>query len=75
MFNETLYYLPDPAAVLTRYEKMLAPGGVIVVSMYRAPTTARVWRRIEVGREALDAVTVTQRSGSAWDVRVDESPV
>ncbi len=34
LFNEVLFFTDDPAAELRRYRRALAPGGVMVVSMY-----------------------------------------
>ena len=38
VLNEVLYYLPHPVRVVERYARLLAPGGVVVVSCY-----ARTW--------------------------------
>jgi len=37
VLNEVLYYMAEPEAVLARYESFLAPGGVLIISMYRVP--------------------------------------
>lgn len=37
VFNEVLYYLPQPLSVVKRYFDYLKPGGIIVVSMFLYP--------------------------------------
>lgn len=37
IFNEVLYYLPNPLSVVKRYSKYLTPGGIVVVSMFVYP--------------------------------------
>lgn len=34
VFNEVLYYLADPRAVVRRYRTSLAPGGLMIVSIF-----------------------------------------
>src|SRR5262249_39938696 len=34
IFNEVLYYVADPPAVVRRYRKALAPSGLIIVSIF-----------------------------------------
>jgi len=71
VFNESLYYFEDPAAVVARYERALRPGtGKMIVSMYDAPTTARTWRAIGRGRTAKDGVLIKHRNGIAWEIRL-----
>lgn len=41
VFNEVLYYLSDPVAVLTRYADFLVPGGIVVISIYQKPESLR----------------------------------
>lgn len=41
VFNEVLYYLPEPLAVLRQYAAWLRPGGACVVSLYQG--TERGW--------------------------------
>jgi 2-polyprenyl-3-methyl-5-hydroxy-6-metoxy-1,4-benzoquinol methylase len=43
VFNEVLYYLPDPVAVAERYATHLRSGGSIFVSMW-CPSTIAGWR-------------------------------
>ena len=63
VFNQSLYYLPDPAAVLAKYRAMLTPGGHIIVSMVDNACTRAVWRLIEPDLRPLDAMTTIQGKG------------
>jgi SAM-dependent methyltransferase len=38
VMNEVLYYLPDPIGVVAHHARRLAPGGVVIISIY-----ARTW--------------------------------
>jgi 2-polyprenyl-3-methyl-5-hydroxy-6-metoxy-1,4-benzoquinol methylase len=40
VFNEMLYYCPDPVFLLEKYAKALSPTGVIIVSIYQKPGTS-----------------------------------
>lgn len=65
VFNEVLFFTDAPGAVLARYRDWLAPGGVVIVSMYRTP-------RPESGaRRSLDAVW-DALDGPGWTA-LDES--
>ena len=56
VLNEVLYYMPEPEAVLERYASFLAPGGVLIISMYRVPESLCAWRRCAPQLEVLDSV-------------------
>ena len=43
--KQKLFYLPEPELVLARYERFLEPGGVFIISMWRATESLRTWRR------------------------------
>lgn len=43
VFNEVLYYLDDPLQAVSRAVTWLKPGGRLIVSMYEAPRSRRVW--------------------------------
>lgn len=52
VFNEVLYYIADPAAVVRRYRPWLTDGGAVVVSWFRAPGEAEareaaLWRELD----------------------------
>lgn len=69
VFDESLYYYHDQVTGLRRYTAMLAPHGVLLVSMHRTARTAVVWAQIAQAFESLDEVEVTNRNGVAWTVK------
>lgn len=69
VFNESLYYLPDATATLTRLAYFLAPRGVFIVSMYLHPRHA-LWRRLAREFAVLDTTQVRNRKGIVWTCRV-----
>ena len=40
LFNEVLYYTSDPVAQIKKFERALAPGGIMVVSIFKK---RKVW--------------------------------
>jgi len=44
IFNEMLYYMRDPAAVLRRYGRYLTPEGRFVISLWHCRESWRTWR-------------------------------
>lgn len=69
VFNESLYYLPDPAATLSRYSEALAPLGLFIISMY-LPRHSQTWRVVDRVCETVDQVSVRNRAGTQWIVRL-----
>lgn len=70
VFNECLYYFDDPLAVFDRYRRTLAaPGGVLIVSLFRSPRTAALLRCLERSFPLLEAARVANRRGT-WEVAV-----
>jgi 2-polyprenyl-3-methyl-5-hydroxy-6-metoxy-1,4-benzoquinol methylase len=69
IFDESLYYYQDQVAGLRRYTAMLAPNGVLLLSMHRTARTADVWARIAEEFESLDEVVVTNRTDVSWTVK------
>jgi trans-aconitate methyltransferase len=63
VFNQSLYYLTDPAGVLQKYQAMLAPSGRIIVSMVDNARTRAVWRLIDPALRIEDAMTTIQGKG------------
>ena len=74
VLNEVLYYLPHPVRVVQRYARLLAPGGVLVVSCYaRTWPTRRLLARLARRLELLETVRVVAEP-HAWDVAVLRQP-
>ena len=70
VMNEVMYYLPDPIGVVAHHARRLAPGGVVIISIY-----ARTWysrRLLSALARRFDMLESTLiRSGHlAWTVAV-----
>jgi 2-polyprenyl-3-methyl-5-hydroxy-6-metoxy-1,4-benzoquinol methylase len=71
VLNEVLYYLPEPLAAVTHYANWLAPGGVLIVSVYaRAWAMRRLLRQISSRFRLVESSTVSSDSHLAWTVAV-----
>jgi len=70
VFNECLYYMPEPAGVVRRYEAFLAPEGHAIVSMYEAQLTMRAWSAVGRGRTPKHAVSLIRPDKTRWEIRV-----
>lgn len=68
VLNEVLYYMAEPEAVLERYESFLAPGGVLIISMYRVPESLCAWRRCAPRLEVLDSVLLRGSKSTEWNI-------
>jgi SAM-dependent methyltransferase len=68
VLNEVLYYMPEAEAVLERYESFLAPGGVLIISMYRVPESLCAWRRCAPRLEVLDSVLLRGSKSTEWNI-------
>jgi SAM-dependent methyltransferase len=71
VFNEMLYYLPNPLKTVQRYANLLAPGGVLIVSVYlRTWATRRMLRQISKLYPVSDCAVTTSRPQLAWIANV-----
>jgi 2-polyprenyl-3-methyl-5-hydroxy-6-metoxy-1,4-benzoquinol methylase len=68
IINECLYYFKDPLGFVRRYEGFLKDGGLIIVSMYSADRTKKIWEILEKTCHIEDSTTVTNRSGTSWRI-------
>ena|GEM_PF-1680865 len=70
VMNEVLYYLPDPMAAVEHYAARLAPGGVLIVSIYaRTWSSRRLLRAMAAQLELVESSLV--RSGHlSWILAV-----
>jgi 2-polyprenyl-3-methyl-5-hydroxy-6-metoxy-1,4-benzoquinol methylase len=68
VMNEVLYYLPDPVAAAEHHARRLAPGGVVIISIYaRTWSSRRLLRAIGARLDLLESHVI--RSGHlAWTV-------
>ena len=70
VLNEVLYYLPDPVATARRYAALLAPDGVLVISLFtRAWAPRRLLQTLATVLECVDATDVASAQ-LAWTVAV-----
>ena len=70
VFNESLYYTPQPSETLQRYAAALTSNGVIIVSMCHNWWQAPIWTVIERRFRVLHAAEVTNERRQRWHVRV-----
>jgi SAM-dependent methyltransferase len=67
VFNEVLYYLADPVAVVRRYRRVLAAGGLVIVSVFH--TNRRTWKAVDRSLAGARLQTTFLRdfgSGKGW---------
>ena len=67
VFNEVLHYLADPVDVVTRYRRILAPDGIIIISIFHE--NLGTWKAIDgsLAAERLQATVVHDvSSGKSW---------
>jgi SAM-dependent methyltransferase len=73
VMNEVIYYLANPIAAVEHHARHLAPGGVVIISIYaRTWSSRRLLRAIAARLELLESNQI--RSGHlAWTVAVYRS--
>lgn len=69
VMNESLYYFREPIAGAARYASLLAPDGLLVVSMFSSPRTEAILRALSERLPLADRVAVEGRRGR-WNVAV-----
>jgi 2-polyprenyl-3-methyl-5-hydroxy-6-metoxy-1,4-benzoquinol methylase len=70
VFNEVLYYFPNPMAVVERYERWLNPGGLFIASLYEHSVRARGVRREISRRYRLETSRRVGAGAHSWSVLV-----
>lgn len=73
VLNECLYYMRDPLAVTRRALAAVAPGGILVVSMFRTPRTRGLARLLARELPLLEEVVLSSRGGT-WIVGLYRHP-
>ena len=69
--NEVMGYFHDPAVTLGRLAAALAPGGILIVSLYRWGNAGAIWNRVGRQFRSSDATVVTNTAGDkTWDIRI-----
>jgi 2-polyprenyl-3-methyl-5-hydroxy-6-metoxy-1,4-benzoquinol methylase len=73
VFNEMLYYLPEPLRVVRRFEHALSPGGWFIVSMFAGLHTGaarHIWKGLGRRYEVVAHARIRTRRSCVWDVKV-----
>ena len=72
IFNECLWYFKEPAEQVQRYIQFLAPGGVLIVSIWYSAETRMAWKSLnKLGLTEQDRVSLIHRpSRRRWDIFV-----
>ena len=58
VLNEVLYYAPEPRSFLQRVAQLTAPGGIVVISVWRHRGDTALWREVADVLELVDRVRV-----------------
>ena len=71
VFNESLYYIPNPIAVFEHYRACLAPDGIVVVCMFQTNLARRIWKKLSsIDMVELTAIKISNELGFASVVKV-----
>lgn len=70
VFNEMLYYLDDPLAVIRKYQQALNPSGVFVISMFDMLKSRKIWQSLDAEHRLLESSRAVNQGGHSWTVRV-----
>jgi 2-polyprenyl-6-hydroxyphenyl methylase/3-demethylubiquinone-9 3-methyltransferase len=66
-----LYYLENPEDHIRRFARALAPGGLLIVSIFYHDDGIRTRKRLKAGFDELDRVRITHApTRLKWDVAV-----
>jgi SAM-dependent methyltransferase len=68
IFNESIYYAPDPLAVF-RALRPLAKHAIII-SMCEYANHSRIWQQIESELSSVARTRVENEHGQAWNIRL-----
>lgn len=74
IFNECLYYFPQPLEVVRRCEPHLREAGAIIVSNVVSRRSRLARAALAATYRALDRVTLTSDAGVSWELRVLRRP-
>lgn len=70
VFNEVLYYFDDPLATLERSTNWLAPGGLVITSLYDRSVRARAIKRQIARRYRLIRAAQLGTGGASWSLLI-----
>jgi 2-polyprenyl-3-methyl-5-hydroxy-6-metoxy-1,4-benzoquinol methylase len=75
VFNESIYYAPDPLQTFISYRALLRPRGAIIVSIHDTGLrTAAMWRRFERFHASTYSTLLSNERNQTWDVRAFVRP-
>jgi 2-polyprenyl-3-methyl-5-hydroxy-6-metoxy-1,4-benzoquinol methylase len=70
VMNEVIYYLPDPIAAVQHHARLLAPGGVLIISIYAGTWSSRRLVRAIARRLELVESRLVRSGHLSWIVAV-----
>jgi 2-polyprenyl-3-methyl-5-hydroxy-6-metoxy-1,4-benzoquinol methylase len=70
VFNEIIYYLDDPVAVVSKYQSFLNDTGHILISMYKSSRSKAAWTLLESILQTIDETTIKHMSGACWVIKI-----
>jgi 2-polyprenyl-3-methyl-5-hydroxy-6-metoxy-1,4-benzoquinol methylase len=70
VMNEVIYYLPNPMGAVEHHAHRLAPGGVLIVSIYAKTWSSRRLLRAMAARLELVESSLVKSGHLAWTVAV-----
>jgi 2-polyprenyl-3-methyl-5-hydroxy-6-metoxy-1,4-benzoquinol methylase len=75
VFNEVLYYFPNPFEVLKRYQRWLNPGGVFIASLFAGSArTSAIARWLKNNYASVKETKITSHS-KRWIINVFVPPI
>ncbi len=72
IYNESIYYLDDPVAAISRLVPNLAPGGIFIISQVdkHGREDTAMWQLLEPLLEIKDRTKVTNVKSHSWTIHV-----
>ena len=65
VFNECVHYFRDATTSVAAYERLLAPGGVFVISTFRTPRGDAIMRDVLKHYDVLEELAISHRNGTS----------
>ncbi len=65
VFNECVHYFHQPAEVVARYEGLLAPEGLFIISVFRTPRGDAIARTLLRRYRLIEETAITHRTGTS----------
>lgn len=75
IFNESLYYIPNPIGVFNRYRAFLKQAGIMIVCMFQTNLARKLWKELQRAEmRELTAVKISNELGFASIIKVFGNP-